>query len=160
MYPGDLIPFVRKPLFLIVDSDNSWVFQNVPQLFGQPLVVLMSPQDVPSQYQGIQALNSVIVLLSANRLCFTVSDLHPKGGLLTLFLHSPLTAVCVLGNIKEVPYHLWETGQAFVDRFLAEASRLMTRAKGLGNYYCDCPPILLSFDQFARVDFDVVQSFD
>ena len=102
----------------------------------------------------------VIVLLSANRLCFTVSDLHPKGGLLTLFLHSPLTAVCVLGNIKEVPYHLWETGQAFVDRFLAEASRLMTRAKGLGNYYCDCPPILLSFDQFARVDFDVVQSFD
>lgn len=52
LYPGDLIPFVRKPLFLIVDSDNSWVFQSVPQLFGQPLVVLMSPQDVPSQYQG------------------------------------------------------------------------------------------------------------
>jgi hypothetical protein len=52
LYPGDLIPFMRKPLFLIVDSDNSWVFQSVPQLFGQPLVILMSPQDVPSQYQG------------------------------------------------------------------------------------------------------------
>ena len=52
LYPGDLMPFVRKPLFLIVDSDNSWVFQSVPQLFGQPLVVLMSPQDVPAQYQG------------------------------------------------------------------------------------------------------------
>jgi len=113
LYPGDLIPFVRKPLFLIVDSDNSWVFQSVPQLFGQPLVVLMSPQDVPAQYQ----------------------DLHPKGGLLTLFLHSPLTAVCVLGQIAEIPYHLWETGQAFVDRFLAEASRLLTRAKGLENSY-------------------------
>ena len=67
----------------------------------------------------------------------SVLDLHPKGGLLTLFLHSPLTAICVLGKIKEIPYHLWETGQAFVDRFLAEASRLMTRAKGLGNcYWC------------------------
>jgi len=61
--------------------------------------------------------------------------LHPKGGLLTLFLHSPLTAVCVLGQIAEIPYHLWETGQAFVDRFLAEASRLLTRAKGLGNSF-------------------------
>lgn len=61
------------------------------------------------------------------------SDLHPKGGLLTLFLHSPLTAICVLGKIKEIPYHLWETGQAFVDRFLAEASRLLTRLKGIGN---------------------------
>lgn len=113
LYPGDLMPFVRKPLFLIVDSDNSWVFQSVPQLFGQPLVVLMSPQDVPAQYQ----------------------DLHPKGGLLTLFLHSPLTAVCVLGKIGDIPYHLWETGQAFVDRFLAEASRLLTRAKGLESSY-------------------------
>ena len=62
-----------------------------------------------------------------------MTDLHPKGGLLTLFLHSPLTAICVLGKIKEIPYHLWETGQAFVDRFLAEASRLLTRVKGIGN---------------------------
>ncbi len=65
-----------------------------------------------------------------------VPDLHPKGGLLTLFLHSPLTAVCVLGKIGDIPYHLWETGQAFVDRFLAEASRLLTRAKGLGESVC------------------------
>ena len=63
--------------------------------------------------------------------------MHPKGGLLTLFLHSPLTAICVLGKIKEIPYHLWETGQAFVDRFLAEASRLLTRVKGIGNLLDD-----------------------
>jgi len=54
---------------------------------------------------------------------------------MTLFLHSPLSAIAVLGKIKEIPYHLWETGQAFVDRFLAEASRLLTRAKGLGMQY-------------------------
>lgn len=26
LHPGDLYPFLRKPLFLIVDSDNSSVF--------------------------------------------------------------------------------------------------------------------------------------
>lgn len=52
LYPGDLYPFTRKPFFVIVDSDNSFVFQHVPRYFGQPLVVLMSPQDIPSNFQG------------------------------------------------------------------------------------------------------------
>lgn len=51
-YPGDLYAFTRKPLFLVVDSDNSPVFANMPHYFGQPLVVLMSPQDIPSQFHG------------------------------------------------------------------------------------------------------------
>ncbi|GLG98833.1 Uncharacterized protein GBIM_05412 [Gryllus bimaculatus] len=51
LYPGDLYPFTRKPFFVIVDSDNSFVFQHIPRYFGQPLVVLMSPQDVPPAFQ-------------------------------------------------------------------------------------------------------------
>ena len=51
-YPGDLQPFTRKPLFVIADSDNSVVFQNVPNYFGQTLVILMSPQYVPGPFQG------------------------------------------------------------------------------------------------------------
>lgn len=74
-----------------------------------------------------------MIAIGYKRLFHYTTDLHPKGGLLTLFLHSPLTAICVLGKIKEIPYHLWETGQAFVDRFLAEASRILTRVKGIGN---------------------------
>lgn len=31
LYPGDLYPFTRRPLFIIVDSDNSFVFQHVPR---------------------------------------------------------------------------------------------------------------------------------
>lgn len=27
LFPGDLIPFTRKPLFLIIDSDNSHAFK-------------------------------------------------------------------------------------------------------------------------------------
>lgn len=30
-YPGDLYPFTRRPLFIIIDSDNSFVFQHVPR---------------------------------------------------------------------------------------------------------------------------------
>lgn len=52
LYPGDLYPFTRRPLFVIVDSDNSFVFQHIPRYFGQPLVTLMSPQDTPPAFQG------------------------------------------------------------------------------------------------------------
>lgn len=52
LYPGDLYPFTRRPMFIIIDSDNSFVFQHVPRYFGQPLVTLMSPQDVPPHFQG------------------------------------------------------------------------------------------------------------
>lgn len=52
LYPGDLYPFTRRPMFIIIDSDNSFVFQHIPRYFGQPLVILMSPQDVPTAFQG------------------------------------------------------------------------------------------------------------
>ncbi|GBO98709.1 Protein SCAI [Eumeta japonica] len=51
LYPGDLEPFTRRPLFLIVESNNSFVFQNIPRRFGQPLVIFMSPLDLPQPYQ-------------------------------------------------------------------------------------------------------------
>lgn len=53
LYPGDLYPFTRRPLFVIVDSDNSFVFQHIPRYFGQPLVTLMSPQDTPPAFHGM-----------------------------------------------------------------------------------------------------------
>jgi hypothetical protein len=31
LYPGDLVPFTRKPMFLIVDSNNSWAFKAGPK---------------------------------------------------------------------------------------------------------------------------------
>lgn len=32
LYPGDIYPYTRRPLFIIIDSDNSFVFQHVPRL--------------------------------------------------------------------------------------------------------------------------------
>ena len=52
LHPGDLYPFTRRPLFLVVDSDNSGAFACVPRGFDQPVVVLMSPQETPAAFQG------------------------------------------------------------------------------------------------------------
>lgn len=52
IFPGDLYPFLRKPLFLIIDSNNSIAFQNMPNLFGQPFVSLLSPIKLPSVFHG------------------------------------------------------------------------------------------------------------
>ncbi|KAL5293007.1 SCAI family protein [Megaselia abdita] len=108
LYPGDLYPFTRRPMFIIIDSDNSFVFQHIPRYFGQPLVILMSPQDVPPAFQA---------------------DVQHHGSLFTLFLHSPLTALCYICNVGDVPIHHWERCQCYVDRFVTEASRLVTRCR-------------------------------
>ncbi len=77
LYPGDLFPFTRRPLFLVVDSDNSSAFASLCQNsntsspygggggggggsgFEQPLVVLMSPQETPTAFRGINKFNFV-----------------------------------------------------------------------------------------------------
>ena len=52
LYPEDLIPFTRKPLFVIVESHNSEIFQSIPNVFNQPLICLMSPTKLPEHLNG------------------------------------------------------------------------------------------------------------
>lgn len=115
LYPGDLYPFTRKPLFVVVDSDNSFVFQQIPRYFGQPLMVLMSPQDVPPYLR----------------------DLRHGGSLFTLFLHAPLAAFCLICNVGSLPVQHWERCQRYIERFLNEASQLVTRSRCGKD--TDCP---------------------
>lgn len=67
----------------------------------------MSPQDVPAAF----------------------ADFQHHGSLFTLFLHSPLTAMCYICNVGDVPIHHWERCQGYVDKFVTEASRLVTRCR-------------------------------
>ncbi|XP_025117453.1 protein SCAI isoform X4 [Bubalus kerabau] len=53
LHPGDLYPFTRKPLFIIVDSSNSVAYKNFTNLFGQPLVCLLSPTAYPKALQAL-----------------------------------------------------------------------------------------------------------
>lgn len=67
----------------------------------------MSPQDVPTSFQ----------------------DYQHHGSLFTLFLHSPLTAVCYICNVGDVPIHHWERCQGYIEKFVTEASCLVTRCR-------------------------------
>ncbi|XP_015430047.1 PREDICTED: protein SCAI isoform X2 [Dufourea novaeangliae] len=123
LYPGDLYPFTRKPLFVVVDSDNSFVFQQIPRYFGQPLMVLMSPQDTPQ----------------------TLRDLRHGGSLFTLFLHAPLAAFCLICNIGSLAVHHWERCQRYIERFLIEACQLVTRSR------CETSVLQFFGDDFLRL---------
>ena len=69
---------------------------------------------------------------NALRVSFFLDSAH-KGSLYTLFLHSPLSAFCFVTNIVDIPIHMWDKCLAYIDRFLTEASRLLTRSRGIGN---------------------------
>lgn len=72
--------------------------------------------------------------LWSNLMCFYVLEqLQHNGSLFTLFLHSPLTAFCLICNILTVKMHLWERANSYVDRFITEASRLFTSKVKPGN---------------------------
>lgn len=73
LYPDDLLPFLRRPLFLIVDSENSAAFTALSStIFGAPVLILASPaRQLPGLLEPEQA-----------------------GSVFTLFLSDPIAAFC------------------------------------------------------------------
>ena len=50
LYPEDLLPFTRRPMFLIVDASNSRVFTVLQeQQRGYPVCCVLSPQQQPPE---------------------------------------------------------------------------------------------------------------
>ncbi|KAJ2759039.1 hypothetical protein H4S06_002418, partial [Coemansia sp. BCRC 34490] len=41
VHPADLVPYTRKPFFLIVESASAAAYRNMPNLFNQPLLCLL-----------------------------------------------------------------------------------------------------------------------
>ncbi|CAK9170841.1 unnamed protein product [Ilex paraguariensis] len=78
LYPGDIIPFTRRPLFLIIDSDKSHVFKVLHGAErGEATAILLSP--LRSSFKNPRG-----------------SDATQNGSQFTLFLTSPLGAFCQL----------------------------------------------------------------
>ncbi|RKP10525.1 protein SCAI [Thamnocephalis sphaerospora] len=92
LYPGDLQAYTRKPLFLVVDSDNSTVYRALLPLFGQPLLCLLSPTQCPNK------------------------ALARFGSLYTLFLHSPLLAFATVADISATTQEIWHTALQHIDQ--------------------------------------------
>ncbi|KAJ3099341.1 hypothetical protein HDU97_003266 [Phlyctochytrium planicorne] len=86
LHSSDLLPFSRKPLFLIVDSNNSTAFKNFTKVFNQSILILMSPVEYPS----------------------SVKDTTQIGSLFTLFLHSPVKAFSFVSDIADLTAETWK----------------------------------------------------
>lgn len=123
LHPGDLYPFTRKPLFLILDSNNSCSYQHMPRHFGQPLLILMSPTQYPDPFND-----------------------NTKGSLFTLFLNCPLTALCLISNIIELPESIWREASYYIDKFNIELGSLLLQSRLI-------EPHILTFcqDDFLRL---------
>lgn len=81
LYPGDIIPFTRRPLFLVIDSDNSHAFKVL---------------------HGAEREETAALLLSPLRpACLSTSGVDTKNGSqFTFFLTAPLQAFCQLVGIS------------------------------------------------------------
>lgn len=123
LHPGDLYPFTRKPLVLVIDSNNSYAFQHIPRHFGLPLLVLMSPTEYPTPFND-----------------------NTDGSLFTLFLHCPLTALCSISNIIELPETIWRDAQFYIEKFYTELSAILLQSRSLDPTF-----ISLCSDDFLRL---------
>lgn len=91
-YPADLLPFSRRPLFVIVESPNSVAFDQLKSAFNQPAVFLFSPVAYP-----ISSTDPGQRLVNAKK----------QGNLMTMFFHSPCSAFTRLSGIKEMSPEAW-----------------------------------------------------
>ncbi|GMI85451.1 hypothetical protein like AT3G03570 [Hibiscus trionum] len=82
IYPSDLIPFTRRPLFIIIESDASEVFKAISGAEkGERAALLLSP-----------SCSFPIGTGDSSR--------HSVGSLFTVFLTAPLQAFCLLLGIS------------------------------------------------------------
>nr|XP_023401076.1 protein SCAI [Loxodonta africana] len=113
LHPGDLYPFTRKPLFIIVDSSNSVAYKNFTNLFGQPLVCLLSPTAYPKALQ----------------------DQSQRGSLFTLFLNNPLMAFLFVSGLSSMRRGLWEKCQEYLRKINRDIAQLLTHSRSIDQAF-------------------------
>ena len=153
IFPGDLYPFLRKPLFLIVDSNHSVAFQNMPNLFGQPFLSLLSPIKLPTTFHG----NTEIEIFIGKDRLFVVLDYQNKGSLLTLFLTSPVFAFCFVCHLNDFTTEQWNLCQEHIKKILMEITKLFLKSKLVGKI--DKEPILISRSSHLFSDSTIYHFF-
>ncbi|EPZ35312.1 hypothetical protein ROZALSC1DRAFT_27090 [Rozella allomycis CSF55] len=81
----DIVPFTRKPLVLIADSNVSNAYSSFTSPFDSPTLFLLSPTKVSEH----------------------LKDPSVSGNLFTLFLLNPILAICMVCNISEIQADIW-----------------------------------------------------
>ncbi|XP_063000544.1 protein SCAI isoform X1 [Elgaria multicarinata webbii] len=113
LHPGDLYPFTRKPLFIIVDSSNSVAYKNFTNLFGQPLVCLLSPTTYPKALQ----------------------DQSQRGSLFTFFLNNPLMAFLFVSGLSSMRKGLWDKCHDYLRKINRDIAQLLTHSRSIDQAF-------------------------
>ncbi|CAN8328515.1 unnamed protein product [Cochlearia groenlandica] len=131
LYPGDLIPFTRKPLFLIIDSDTSRAFKVLNGAErGEHVALLLSPLkpslENPSAADDTAALN---------------------GSQFTFFLTAPLQAFCqMLGLSNSDPDpEVYDEAENILSASFSEWETILLTSKALNLVWAQVLP-----DAFLR----------
>lgn len=82
--------------------------------FGQPLVILASPE-------ASETSPSFILAGHGSLICPSQQSSSNRGSIFTLFLHSPLAGLCHLCGVKSVSAQTWNQLEALLISFYNEA---------------------------------------
>ena len=125
LYPGDLYPYTRKPLLLIVEGSNGLPFLQIPNLFGEPFMCVVSPQTVPQAVED---------------------SMENSGGILTLFLSDPLMGLCKVCGLEHISEKSYTTCSVILKTFFLEAAKFFLKSKDM-HFHVLC----FFSDQFLRM---------
>jgi len=98
LFTHDVMPFTRRPFVLVADSPGGGCFLDLKNVFGAPLLCLISPEACPADIKGPTAV----------------------GNLFTLFLHAPLHALWVaLKQESQLEQGVFEQAESQLSQILA-----------------------------------------
>ncbi|KAL5200840.1 hypothetical protein ABZP36_035194 [Zizania latifolia] len=126
LYPEDLIPFTRYPLFLVIDSENSHAFKVIHNSEkGEPAALLLSPR-IASAMPGAESTGN--------------------GSQFTYFLTAPMQAFCQLAGItSEIDSDTYTNAENILLSALEQYEGILCTSVGLNNVWGQILP-----DPFLR----------
>lgn len=126
LYPEDLIPFTRKPLFIIIDSENSPSFKQIHgSERGETAALLLSPKR-PSSVSNI--------------------DFSAVGSQFTYFLTAPLLAFIQLVGLKsDIDIDVYSSAESMLSSAIAEWEVILCNSENLHQVWAQVLP-----DPFLR----------
>lgn len=126
LYPEDLIPFTRKPLFIIIDSENSHSFKKIHgSERGEAAALLLSPRK-PSSVSNV--------------------DISAAGSQFTYFLTAPLLAFIQLVGLKsDIDVDVCSSAESIISSAIAEWEVMLCTSESLDQVWAQVLP-----DPFLR----------